>query len=98
MSQYYELIKDAKPKNKAKKLRYDASQKVFFASCQNYMGIEILGEASGLLLTMADGNTSLAEISNRLAEKLHVAASDVEEVIVIEVRNLQRKHLLYLEV
>ncbi len=98
MSQYYELIKESKPKNKAKKIKFDPSQKIYFASCKNYMGIEILGEASGLLLTLADGNTSIAEIVARLSEKLFVAVSDIKEVIVIEVRNLQRKHLLHLEV
>ena len=98
MPQYYELVKEAKPQNKAKKLKFDPSQKIYFASCKNYMGIEILGEASGLLLTLADGKTSIAEIVARLSEKLCVAVSDIEEVVIIEVRNLQRKHLLHLEV
>ena len=98
MPRYYELIKEAKPINKAKKIKFDPSQKIYFASCKNYMGIEILGEASGLLLTLADGNTSIAEIVARLAEKLSVTVSDIEEVVIIEVRNLQRKHLLHLEV
>lgn len=98
MSKYYELIKESKPKNKAKKVRFDPSQNVYFASCHNYLGIEILGQASGLLLTLSDGQTSLADIAKRLSSTLNVAESDVEEVIVIEVRKLQRKHLLYLEV
>ena len=62
------------------------------------MGIEILGEASGLLLTLSDGNKTLADITKQLSSTFRVAESDIEEMIVIEVRNLQRKHLLYLEV
>lgn len=98
MLKYYELIKDSKPKNRAKKIRFDPSQHVYFASCYNHIGIEILGEASGLLLTLADGNTTLADINNYLSTTFGVAESDIEEIIVMEVRNLQRKHLLYLEV
>lgn len=98
MLKYYELIKEAKPKNRAKKVKFDSSRQVYFASHHNHIGIEILGEASGLLLTLSDGQRSLAEIVRRLSSALHVAESDIEEAIVIEVRNLQRKHLLYLEV
>lgn len=98
MSKYYELIKEAKPKNRAKKLRFDSSQQIYFASCRNHIGVEILGVASGLLLTLADGQKTLAEIAKELSSTLHVAENSIEEVIVIEVRNLQRKHLLYLEV
>lgn len=98
MSKYYELIKESKPKNRAKKLRFDSSQKVYFASCRNHIGVEILGAASGLLLTLADGQKTLADIAKELSSTLHVAENSIEEVIVIEVRNLQRKHLLYLEV
>ena len=98
MSKYYELIKEAKPKNRAKKIKFDQTQHVYFASCPNYLSIEILGEASGLLLTLSDGNRTLADITKQLASTFRVAASDIEEVIIIEVRNLQRKHLLYLEV
>lgn len=98
MSKYYELIKEAKPKNKAKKLRFDPSQNVYFASCRNHIGIEILGKASGLLLTLADGQKNLADIAKELSSTLHVAESAIEEVVIIEVRNLQRKHLLYMEI
>ncbi|MBQ7476230.1 MAG: hypothetical protein IJT06_02400 [Selenomonadaceae bacterium] len=98
MSKYYELIKEAKPKNRAKKVRFDSSQQIYFASCRNYIGVEILGVASGLLLTLADGQKTLAEIAKELSSTLHVAENSIKEVIVIEVRNLQRKHLLYLEV
>ena len=51
MKRYYEMIKNTKPKNKAKKLRFDSEQQVYFASCCNYEVIEVLGLASGLLLT-----------------------------------------------
>ena len=98
MSKYYELIKESKPKNRAKKIRFDPSQHVYFASCHNYIGIEILGEASGLLLILSDGNKTLTDITRHLSSTFRVAESDIEEMIVIEVRNLQRKHLLYLEV
>lgn len=98
MSKYYELIKESRPKNRAKKLRFDQSQRVYFASCHNYLGIEILGEASGLLLTLADGKISIADIARQLSSTFHVAESDIEEMIIVEIRNLQRKHLLYLEV
>ena len=98
MSKYYKLIKESKPKNRAKKIRFDPSQHVYFASCHNYIGIEILGEASGLLLILSDGKKTLADIIRHLSSTFHVAESDIEEAIVIEVRNLQRKHLLYLEV
>ena len=98
MSSYYELIKESKPVNRAKKIRFDQSQHVYFASCHNYLGIEILGEASGLLLTLSDGQKSLAEIAKQLSSTFRVAESNIEDTIVAEVRNLQRKHLLYLEV
>ena len=98
MSRYYELIKESKPKNRAKKIHFDQSQHVYFASCNNYLGIEILGEASGLLLTLSDGQKSLAEIVKQLSSTFHVAESNIEDTIVAEVRNLQRKHLLYLEI
>ena len=98
MSKYYELIKESKPKNRAKKIRFDQSQQVYFASCHNYLGIEILGKASGLLLTLSDGQKSLADITRYLSSRFQAAETDIEEMIVIEVRNLQRKHLLYLEI
>lgn len=98
MSSYYELIKESKPKNRAKKIRFDQSQHVYFASCHNYFGIEIFGEASGLLLTLSDGQKSLAEIVKQLSSTFRVAESNIEDTIVAEVRNLQRKHLLYLEI
>ena len=98
MSSYYELIKDSKPKNRAEKIKFDQSQHVYFASCRNCSGIEILGEASGLLLTLSDGQRTLAEIVSRLSSAFNISASNLEEATVIEVRNLQRKHLLYLEV
>ena len=98
MSKYYELIKESKPKNRAKKIKFDQSQHVYFASCHNYLGIEILGEASGLLLTLSDGQRTLEDITKHLSSTFHVTESNIEETIVTEVRNLQRKHLLYLEV
>ena len=98
MLKYYELIKDSKPRNRAKKVRFDPSQHVYFASCYNHIGIEVLGEASRLLLTLANGCTTLTEITVHLSETFGVAEPDIEEIIVMEVRNLQRKHLLYLEV
>ena len=98
MSRYYELIKESKPVSRAKKLRFDQSQRVYFASCRNHAGIQIFGEAVGLLLTLSDGKKSLAEIVKQLSSTFRVAESNVEDTIVIEVRNLQRKHLLYLEV
>ena len=98
MSRYYELIKESTPVSRAKKLRFDQSQRVYFASCPNHAGIQILSEASGLLLTLSDGRKSLAEIVQELSSTFRVAESAVEDTVVIEVRNLQRKHLLYLEV
>lgn len=98
MSKYYELIKESKPKNRAKKIKFDQSQHVYFASCHNHIGIEILGEASGLLLTLSDGQRTLEDITKHLSSTFHVTESNIEETIVTEVRNLQRKHLLYLEV
>ena len=98
MSRYYELIKESKTVSRAKKLRFDQSQRVYFASCHNHAGIQILSEASGLLLTLSDGRKSLAEIVQQLSSTFRVAESAVEDTVVIEVRNLQRKHLLYLEV
>lgn len=98
MLKYYELIKEAKPKNRAKKIKYDQSQHVYFASCHNYIGIEILSEASGLLLTLANGSNTLEDIARQLAVTFDVTESDIKDMIVIEVRNLQRKHLLYLEI
>lgn len=98
MSKYYELIKESKPKNRAKKIVFDPLQNVYFASCHNYLSIEILGEASGLLLTMSNGDRTLEDIVNYLSSTFNVSKSNVEEMIVVEVRNLQRKHLLYLEV
>ncbi len=98
MLKYYELIKESKPKNKAKKIKFDQSQHIYFASCHNYAGVEILGEASGLLLTLSDGEKTLADIAKQLSLKFNVAESDIAEMIVIEVRNLQRKHLLFLEI
>ena len=97
MKRYYELIKKSKPKNKAKKLRFDPAQQVYFASCYNYEVIEILGFATGLLLDLSDGNRSLADIVKDLSLACHEPEEAIEEVIVNEVRNLQRKHLLYLE-
>lgn len=98
MSKYYELIKESKPQNKAKKIKFDSAQNIYFASCNNYAGVEILGEASGLLLTLSDGNTSLDDIAKQLASKLNISESAIKEMIVIEVRNFQRKHLIYLEI
>lgn len=98
MSIYYELIKESKPKNRAKKVKFDQSQHVYFATFHNYLSIEVLGEASGLLLTLSDGHRTLSDITKQLSLTFHVAESIIEEVIVTEVRNLQRKHLLYLEV
>ena len=98
MQTYFELIKEAKPKNKAKKVRLDAAQGVYMATCNNHIGIEILGLPSGKLLTLADGETTLATIAEKLAEAFRVPTADIEAVIVGEVRNLQRKHLLYMEI
>ena len=98
MTSYYELIKKAKPLNKAKKVRYDPLQNVFLASCRNHVGIEILGVPSGMLLTLADGNTALEDVVKSLSDRLGINESDIKEVVVNEVRNLQRKHLLYFEV
>ena len=98
MNHYYELIKEAKPKNKAKKIRFDPTQQVYFASCFNYEGIEFLGVVSGLLLDLADGNRSLEEIVKAIALTCHVPEEKVKMGIVNEVRSLQRKHLLYMEV
>lgn len=98
MQTYFELIKEAKPKNKAKKVRLDATQGVYMATCNNHIGIEILGLPSGKLLTLADGETTLATIAEKLAEAFRVPTADIEAVIVGEVRNLQRKHLLYMEI
>lgn len=97
MKRYYEMIKNTKPKNKAKKLRFDSEQQVYFASCCNYEVIEVLGLASGLLLDLADGNRTLVDIVKAVAAACHEPEEAIEEVIVNEVRNLQRKHLLYLE-
>lgn len=98
MKSYYDLIKKAKPLNKAKKIRFDPSQDIFLASCSNHIGIEILGMPSGLLLTLADGKTSLEDIVESMGNKLTISTTDIEEVVVYEVRNLQRKHLLLFEV
>ena len=78
MSKYYELIKESKPKNRAKKIKFDQSQHVYFASCHNYLGIEILGEASGLLLTLSDGQRTLADITKHLSLTFHVTESNIE--------------------
>ena len=55
MISYYELIKKSKPLNKAKKVKFDPLQNVFLASYHKHIGIEILGVASGMLLTLSDG-------------------------------------------
>ena len=98
MQQYYELIKDAKPKNRAKKLRFDSAQRIYFASCPNYEHIEFLGLQFGMLLDLADGNRSLEEIAKTMALAFHVPEETVKVDIVNAVRSLQRKHLLYMEV
>ena len=98
MQQYYELIKDAKPKNRAKKFRFDPTQQIYFASCFKKEGIEILGLQSGMLLDLADGSRSLEEIANALALAFHVPEEIVKVDIINVVRSLQRKHLLYMEI
>lgn len=98
MTNYYELIKEAKPLNKAKKIRFDPLQNIFLASCRNHIGIEILGASSGMLLTLADGKKTLEDIVKSLSKELNVKESDIQEEVIAEVRNLQRKHLLYFEV
>ena len=98
MQTYFELIQEAKPKNKARKVRLDDAQGVYLATSRSAFGIEILGLPSGTLLTLADGRRTLAEIAAAIAERFHVPEDSIQEVIVGEVRNLQRKHLLYMEV
>lgn len=98
MQTYFELIQEAKPKNKARKVRLDDAQGVYLATSRSAFGIEILGLPSGTLLTLADGRRTLAEIAAAIAERFHVPEDSLQEVIVGEVRNLQRKHLLYMEV
>ncbi len=98
MISYYDLVKKAKPVNKAKKVRFDPLQNIYLASCHNHLGIEILGVPSGMLLTLADGNTTLEEIVKSLGNKLRTSEPEIEKGVITEVRNLQRKHLLYCEV
>ena len=98
MQQYYELIKDAKPKNKAKKFRFDSVQQIYFASCSNYERIEFLGLRLGKLLDLADGSRSLEEIAKAMAVAFHVPEETIKADIVNATRSLQKKHLLYLEV
>lgn len=98
MQQYYELIKAAKPKNRAKKYRFDSTQQIYFASCFKKEGIEILGLQSGMLLDLADGNRSLEEIAKAMAVAFHVPEETIKVSIVNAIRALQRKHLLYMEV
>jgi len=98
MTSYYELIKEAKPLNKAKKIRFDPLQNIFLASCHNHAGVEILGVSSGTLLILADGKTTLDGIVKSLSKKFNVSEADIQEEVIAEVRNLQRKHLLYFEV
>lgn len=98
MNHYYELIKDAKPKNRAKKFRFDSTQQIYFASCTNYEGVEVLRLQSGMILDLADGSRSLEEIVKALALAFHVPKETVKVDIVNVVRSLQRKHLLNLEI
>ncbi len=98
MLQYYELIKDSKPKNMAKKFRFDSAQQIYFASCSNREHIEFLGLRFGMLLDLADGNRSLEEIAEAMAVAFHVPEETIKVDIVNAVRSLQRKHLLYMEV
>ena len=95
---YYNLVKNAKPMNKAKKVKFDPLQKIYLASCNNHSGIEILGRPSGLLLTLANGKTTLEDIVKSLSIELGVNENDVARVVINEVRMLQRKHLLHFEV
>lgn len=98
MISYYEFVKTAKPVNKSKKIRFDPLQNIFLASCHNHIGVEILGVPSGMLLTLADGKTTLESIVKSLSNRLNINEADIKEVVVAEVRNLQRKHLLHFEV
>ncbi|MCR5177143.1 MAG: hypothetical protein K6C05_09885 [Anaerovibrio sp.] len=98
MRNYYNLVKMAKPLNKAKKVKFDKLQGVYLASCRNHTGVELLGRASGLLLTLSDGKTTLEDIVKALSSVLNISEQNIEEVVIKEVRNLQRKHLLHFEV
>ena len=43
-------------------------------------------------------DTTLADITSHLSTTFNIIESDIEDNIVMEVRSLQKKHLLYLEV
>lgn len=98
MQTYFELIKEARPQSRARKIRLDEAQGVYLATSRRQFGIEVLGLPSGRLLTLADGQRTLAEIAAIIAAQFHVSEEAIQAVIVGEVRHLQRQHLLYMEV